>query len=287
MKNGHKILLLFFLSQLIGLLVLTQYIDFEASARIGETITTPIYAIEPLEVQNESYSFIFILAGIFIATLFLLLIFKYNITWLWKSWYALSVFVTVSVSLWALLHHFIPLFAIMLIISAVLTYLKLRSKNLLIHNVTEVLIYGGLAALFVPVINLTSAIILLIIIAIYDYWMVFQSKHMVTLVKGQMNTNIVAGLMVDQPQKKVKQSKKQSKGFSPSFLGGGDIAFPLIFAGALMKHTGLILTGVVAIHGAMIGLLTLFILAQKKTFYPAMPFISAGCLLSLVVLLIV
>ncbi|MEM4337110.1 MAG: hypothetical protein QXG86_03835, partial [Candidatus Woesearchaeota archaeon] len=67
-------------------------------------------------------------------------------------------------------------------------------------------------------------------------------------------------------------------------LGGGDIGFPLIFAGVTMK--GLIikmtefqsffLASIICIC-ATISLLILLIKSKKDRFYPAMPFISLGC----------
>jgi hypothetical protein len=69
-----------------------------------------------------------------------------------------------------------------------------------------------------------------------------------------------------------------------AILGGGDIGFPLLFAGAVMK--GLMLENTVWIgflKTLLIPLFTvcalyfLFIKGEDNKFYPAMPFLSAGC----------
>ena len=73
---------------------------------------------------------------------------------------------------------------------------------------------------------------------------------------------------------------------SGAILGGGDIAFPLIFSGVVMDWTitqgtsqmlALYQTLAVTI-GATAALTLLFVFAKKDSYYPAMPFLSAGCL---------
>ena len=67
-----------------------------------------------------------------------------------------------------------------------------------------------------------------------------------------------------------------------AILGGGDIGFPLLFAGVAMKVFGfkaLIVSGF-----ATLSLLFLFWMSEKKKFYPAMPFLTAGCFLGYAVL---
>jgi Na+-translocating ferredoxin:NAD+ oxidoreductase RnfA subunit len=77
-------------------------------------------------------------------------------------------------------------------------------------------------------------------------------------------------------------------------LGGGDIGFPLIFTGIvmtalIMKH-GLILgffLSLIVTVCATIALALLFIMAEKDKFYPAMPFLSAGCFIGYLIVLMV
>ena len=77
-------------------------------------------------------------------------------------------------------------------------------------------------------------------------------------------------------------------------LGGGDIGFPLIFAGVVMK--GLMLTNselagflkalIIPIFSAL-ALLVLLTESKKDRFYPAMPFLTIGCLAGYIVLLLI
>ena len=92
---------------------------------------------------------------------------------------------------------------------------------------------------------------------------------MIELANFQAKLKIFAGVLI--PYRK-----------GMAILGGGDIGFPLLFAGVVMKSFGfkaLIISGF-----ATLSLLFLFWMSEKKKFYPAMPFITAGCFLGYAVL---
>ena len=67
-----------------------------------------------------------------------------------------------------------------------------------------------------------------------------------------------------------------------AILGGGDIGFPLIFAGVVLKEWGLWQSLPMPLFAGL-GLSFLLWKGKKDRFYPAMPFISAGCFLGLFV----
>ena len=73
---------------------------------------------------------------------------------------------------------------------------------------------------------------------------------------------------------KVKPKTKTMK-VNLEILGWGDVVFPIITAGIILRLWGLI-PSLLVILGATIALAGLFIFAKKGKFYPAMPFISAG-----------
>lgn len=77
---------------------------------------------------------------------------------------------------------------------------------------------------------------------------------------------------------KIKKNKKIK--LHVAMLGGGDVVFPMILSGVILNSIGLVPALIIAI-GATVGLASLFYISEKGKFYPAMPFISAGCLLAL------
>ena len=81
---------------------------------------------------------------------------------------------------------------------------------------------------------------------------------------------------------KLRKSKDKSKKIKVNIalLGGGDVVFPMILAGVVLQAWGLI-PALIIILGAVLSLAYLFYISEKGKFYPAMPFISAGCLIAL------
>ena len=122
-------------------------------------------------------------------------------------------------------------------------------------------------------------------------WAVWHSGIMQKMAKYQINKlKIFAGLFVPYASKQVKAKiknmkksdlKKKKIRINLAILGGGDIVFPIITAGVALKSGGII-PALLVILGAVLGLGILFIMAEKKKFYPAMPFITSGIFLGLI-----
>lgn len=293
MKHNMKVTLmligLFFISQIIGLTIISRYIDYTA-LREGRLEFEPgPGGVERPEVSGLQLV-VMITVAILLGTGLLLLIIKFKRIGLWKIWYSIAVIGT----LYFAFGGFTSAVAA-LIISCLLAYFKIFRPNIFIHNFTEVLIYGGLAAIFVPIkaFTIPYAFAILIIISIYDIYAVWHSKHMVTLANFTTQSKVFAGLSVpynissgkisNVPASDLKATKKTK--VRNAILGGGDIGFPLIFAGVVFKTLVMSNTFLVGFLKALIipvfatvALYILFIKGEKNKFYPAMPFLTAGCL---------
>ncbi len=318
------LLTIFIIAQLAGLVILTQYVDVKTTASEGTTIvyneTYAITGITPPEIENESQSFIPIILAVFVGTILVLLIIRFKQRRLWKMWFFLSATLCLALAFAPFIgllilafnpnllgYAYIATFAL----AIALAYGKIFKQNLIVHNITEVFIYGGLAAVIVPIVNLFSVVMLLILISLYDAYAVWKSKHMVTMAQFQTQEKLFAGLYLPYPaspqtqvkfpeetsrKQKTVSSKMQAKytldtppsptTASPlvpkirsAVLGGGDIAFPLIFSGVVMKTSGSYLPPLVLTITSATALLVLLLFSKKDRFYPAMPFITAGCFL--------
>jgi len=206
---------------------------------------------------------------ILFATGIAFLLAKFKVKWLWKAWFFLSIVITITIALAAFMPQLLAF-----LFSLLFAYFKVLKRNIIIHNIGELLVYGGLAAIFVPIqgLNILSISILLVLISVYDYIAVRKTKHMVKLAKFQSDLKLFAGVLV--PYKK-----------GVAILGGGDIGFPLLFAGVVMKTMGFGSALVISFFAAL-SLAFLFWIADKRKFYPAMPFISVGCFIGYAVLMI-
>ena len=313
-KATIVLLILFVLTQIIGVGVLAQYIDIEKSAETGETVlyyeeyeTT---YITPPEVENESLSFFYIIIPVAVGTIFLLLIIKYAKKRLWKAWFFLAVLIMLIAAFSPFVRKIFGDYGIYVTVfmALILTYYKVLKKNIFIHNFTELFIYGGLAALFVPILNIISITVVFLLFAVYDAYAVWKSKHMIKMAEFQKSEKLFAGLYF--PYTKDKSYKKNlgddkaavSKGrvklekagknyvkYAPreAILGGGDCALPLLFLGVVMKMTGSIYLPFIIIATSSISLAALFLLGEKNKYYPAIPFLAVGCYIGLGIVMLV
>jgi presenilin-like A22 family membrane protease len=301
MKHNIKITLIllgmFLITQFIGIYVVQSYSQFKYVD--GERINTPAislpYGLETPDVEKESDFLTTIFPSIIFAFILAIMLFfiltKIHSKFIIKLWFLFVVSLALAISFNVFLSSIIYSSIIALIISIPLAYFKVYKQNFLIHNFTELFIYPGIAAIFVPLLNFYSIVVLLILISIYDMWAVWHSGIMQKMAKYQMNElKIFSGFFVPYLSKKLKEKIKKMKKSSlkkskikvnVAILGGGDVVFPIITAGVMLLRFG-IMHSLFVIFGATLGLSYLFFFAKKKKFYPAMPFITAGIFLGMI-----
>ena len=85
--------------------------------------------------------------------------------------------------------------------------------------------------------------------------------------------------------KRMKQKLKKIK-VNVGILGGGDVSFPLMFASTVLIAFGWLSALIVVLFSTLSLALLLFI-SKKRKFYPAMLFLTPGCLLGFAVSMLV
>jgi len=316
LKHNFKItailLGMFLLTQFIGLYVVNYYSSTQIVNGEAVKIESPAlpFDMAPPEVESQAeyYGLFFWILIAFVGAIFLMfLLTKLDWSIILKLWFFLVVIMALSISLFVLTtklgiertYFEIPLIATA--IALPLAFIKIYKREFLVHNLTELFIYPGIAAVFVPILNIYTMIVLLILISIYDMWAVWKSGIMQKMVKYQINKlNLLAGFFIPHADAKTKKEIKLMKGqyknkkglekalnkkkfkINVAILGGGDIIFPIITAGVVLKTWGLA-PALFVIAGATLGLGYLFIRSKKKKFYPAMPFITVGIFLGMLI----
>ena len=294
MKHTAKVTLMilgiFFIAQIIGLIIVNSYID-KQKLQEGQIAFSELPLKVERPVVEEKTSFIYITIAILIGTLLAFVLIRFRQMLLWKIWFLLAIFITLNVAF----KPFMPAL-IATVLAGALALWKIYKPNFYVHNFTELFIYGGLAAIFVPVLSLFSIIMLLIFISAYDAYAVWKSKHMIKLAKFQTKSKMFAGVIIPYKIPKVPKGNVSIKKVKvrTAILGGGDIGFPLLFAGVLFK--GLLLTNPVSIAFAKVLIVPILATAalgwllynaEKDKFYPAMPTISTGCFAALIIMKII
>jgi presenilin-like A22 family membrane protease len=311
------LVLLFFAAQLIGLALLAINITDVTMTNGVRTVTHGETALGERPQTTGGESLLFLVIGVAIGTALVLLLIKFKVFGLWKLWFLVAVWFSTTIALGVLIPSTIALF-----IALGLAVWKVYRPNPIVHNLTEVFMYAGIAILLVPIFTIWWVVLLLVIISIYDAYAVWHSKHMVVMAKAQTESQVFAGLLVPKSRdaepmaaptapkrntatvartaatagkrisnapttNKTATANSKTTSSGSAILGGGDIAFPLIFSGVVMDwlivggatKTAALCQTLIVTAAVTVSLALLFIYAKKDRFYPAMPILSAGCLI--------
>lgn len=317
MKHNTKItillIMMFLVTQLIGLFIISVY------NTPGNTLP---FGMQPPEPVPQDVSIFSILIAFVIAIALFFILTKIKAEKFIRFWFFIVTALALGLAFKAIflffhkndylmqtpgLEYFFSgisiISIIVFIIGLALAYFKIYKRNLLVHNFTELLIYPGIAAVFIPLLNELGIIILLLVISIYDIWAVWKSEFMQKMAKFQIeNLKFFTGFFIPYADKKQKakikliKDKYKNKGdkfltkkfkqakirVNLAILGGGDVIFPIITAGVFFKSYGLF-AALIITACATLALLGLFIFAQKGKFYPAMPFLTIGLYIGMII----
>jgi len=233
---------------------------------------------------------------------------KIKSLWFIRGWFFVVISIAIGLSMNVLASKsgiiYPSIFA--LAIGAIFAYFKVFRKNIIVHNLTEILIYPGIAAIFVGMLNIWTITLLLVIISVYDMWAVWHTGVMMKIAKYQMNTvGLLGGFMIPYASKKVKakiellklkyknkqipekEIKKKKIKIGLGILGGGDVIFPIIAAGVFLKTFNNLYLALIVTLFASIALALLLIFSNKKKAYPAMPYLTAGIFLGMIIGIII
>ena len=297
MKHTVKITLIlismFLITQLIGIAVIHSYSPKTAEILINNqssniTLYDLPYGLEPPKDVAPESNLISIIISIAFALTLLILLMKFKAELFLRGWFFLVITIAIAITFNSIIKNYLIYSStIALIIALPLAYFKVFKRNIIVHNLTELIIYPGIAVIFIPLLSILTSVILLILISIYDIYAVWHTGMMQKMAKYQIQkVRVFSGFLIpyiskkDRGMIKSKGSKAKKVKVNVAILGGGDVIFPIILAGVVFNVFG-ILSAIIISLGATAALAFLFFMSEKGRFYPAMPFISAGCLSAL------
>lgn len=294
---------MFIIANLIGLYVANFYLNNDTGIKIP-------YGFDqqptPEQEQQGIYQqfFVSLIFSFILAILLVIVLMRLNSVWFIRGWFFVVVAITLGITINTATNQFPIFFAgdIALALGIFLAYIKVYKKNIIIHNATELLIYPGISAVLISVLNLPFTIILLIIISAYDMWAVWHSGIMQKMAKYQIESiGVFSGFFIPYASKKIKDKikflklkykekripnsviKKNNIKVNLAILGGGDITFSTIAAGVAMKTFGTWQAGLIIVAFSTLALVYLFTVAKKKKAYPAMPYLTTGILIGMLI----
>ncbi|NIO20203.1 MAG: hypothetical protein GTN76_05520 [Candidatus Aenigmarchaeota archaeon] len=283
------IVLIFLLSQVIGLYALNVNTVVTQTPEGGIVVEHEETAIGERPDIEGPVTFIYIVIAILIGTGLILLLIRLKKIKIWKALYFFAVWMTCSITIGVFFNNIL-----VFVLCFILAFFKIFKPNVWIHNLTELFVYAGIAIIFVPILDIVWVTLLLLAISAYDMFAVWRSKHMVYLAEFQTKSKAFAGVLLSykirlKPEKlkKLKKGKvKVREEYRNAVLGGGDIAFPMLFAGVVMDsmikmgvHTKIFAFLYSMIIPVIVAIILFALLAKASSdrFYPAMPFLTAGC----------
>lgn len=231
MKHNIKIisiiLAMFLITQLVGLYVVNYYSPVKIVNNVQENVTNPnklpLWLEPPPEVDKLTLPEILlqIIPAFVIAILIFFFLTKFKAAFVLKAWFFLVVIIALSTSIISFMRSQALVFIIIaLVIATLLAFFKIYRRNFLIHNLTELLIYPGIGAVFVALISsvdnpnrgIYAIIALLILISLYDIWAVWHSGIMQKMARYQMDKlKIFGGFFIPYISKQLRMKLQKMK----------------------------------------------------------------------------
>lgn len=261
----------------------------------GLLFVKPIIGTDPApgaDPGNPVIGLGFVVA-LLVVTALMLAAFRWGLAWIVRGAIVLVSFAMT----WIVLETLLPPTPTISGVSIVPPLLALGLVSLLaIHpewyvlNVTGVLVGVGVVGLLGMMIGVRAAIVLLALLAVYDFISVYKTKHMLTLAEGAIRGRLPVMLVVPLTWPFSLQDVGDEEGppgpHGAMVIGLGDAVIPGMLATSAAVHgpvtpsivAGIPLSGPVVgvLIGTLIGLVALFTIPARGEAHPGLPFLSSG-----------
>ncbi len=258
---------------------------------------------KPLEINNfkafqnpnDTGNVLLWVIIILVFTGFIFLIIKLNKKWIIQAFILITVAWTLGYVFYAIFSIFlspemnIPISLLLSIGLAVILY---KFPEWYVIDIVGVLLGAGSASIFGISLNIMPTLLLLLLLAVYDYIAVYRTKHMVALAEGVMDLRLPILLIIPRHWKYSFRTEKFDKEEREAFfMGLGDTVIPtllVVSANFFIKDTtfySLPLIGIVnipaigAIIGTFIGFSVLMAFVVKGKPQAGLPFLNGGVIL--------
>lgn len=282
---------------------ITKYIPFIGMAFLLFLVQLIAVALsEPFEVNDikafsnpeATSNVLWWVAIILVFTAFLLIIVKMNKKWIIQAFILFTVFSTLNYVFFAIFSMFLPLeinIFLTIALSIALTIFLYKFPEWYVVDITGVIIGAGAASIFGISLAIIPTLLLLVLLAVYDYIAVYRTKHMIALAEGVMDLRLPILLVIPKHWSYSfltdKFDKEEREAF---FMGLGDVVMPtiLVISANTFRAGSIPLLGAVnipaagAMLGTFVGFSILMVLVIKGKPQAGLPFLNGGAILGYV-----
>ncbi|VVB89296.1 Signal-peptide peptidase, presenilin aspartyl protease [uncultured archaeon] len=288
-------------------LKITRYIPFIGMAFMLLLVQLIAVALsKPLDRNNfkafsnpDATSNVFIwVAIILIFTALIFLIIKLNKKWIIQAFIFVTVASTLYYVFFALFSSFLSMesnFLLTSVLSIGLTIVLYKFPEWYVIDIVGVTIGGGASSMFGISLAIWPTLLLLVLLAVYDYIAVYRTKHMIALAEGVMDLRLPILLVIPKSWnysfRTEKFDKEEREAF---FMGLGDAVMPTLlvvsanfFGRADVYPVPIIgsvnIPALGAMVGTFVGFLVLMGLVIKGRPQAGLPFLNGGVILGYVI----
>ena len=254
------------------------------------------YNLQAFENPESVWNPIFYVVLLLVFTAALLVIIKYKVNWLIQLVMGIAILSTLIYVFFAIIILVFPSIGwlipavVSIAASILLTGILLVYPEWFVIDIVGILVAAGAAALFGVSLGILPTIILLVLLAVYDYISVYKTKHMLALAEGIMDLKLPILFVMP---RRWGYSFKQAKGLPKEgereayFMGLGDAVMPTILAvsaNVFLKDAPAIGFVNIPALGSVLGTLVsyfvlMYIVVKLKKPQAGLPFLCTGSIL--------
>ena len=246
--------------------------------------------LQPVEDPSDPTNPLLYVGAILLATLGMLAAFRFGFDWVVRgavifasgflSWFVLSVVVPPIAVLGGI--NVIALVAALAVVVGLLAH-----PEWYVIDAAGILIGAGAAGLFGITFGLLPALVLLVVLAVYDAISVYGTEHMLSLAEGAMAGKLPVVLVVPMTRS-YSFIHDEGEDRDALFIGLGDAVIPTILVASAaffapvdpidVPGIALTLPALTAMIGTLLGLLALLALVLKGRAHAGLPLLNGGAI---------
>ncbi|MBO3833212.1 MAG: hypothetical protein FGF51_07540 [Candidatus Brockarchaeota archaeon] len=249
-------------------------------------LLAPVYVVNQLtlfENPENPVNILYLMLTIVAVFIIILIIVRLRLEILFKGLFYFSAFTVLTITISVILPDSTVWLGVSILASASILVLLNRFYKWYVADAVGVFLSASIAAWFGASLAPPVLTILLLLMAVYDYFAV-RSGGMVSLAEKTLKMNLPT--MVMSPVKEVPRDLKTSNGERRgAFLGLGDLAFPNMLTVSAFLEKGNPIAALMVLSCSAAGLIiVLYAVRRFKRPQPGLPYIGLGAALGWVAL---